>query len=66
MVDGKSPAEPWLKEAFEDEYPDAELEWELLLDRVSATILGMPIGTSRSRQQEALAIADRVVVMSDG
>ncbi|ELY52637.1 hypothetical protein [Natronorubrum bangense] len=40
MVDGKSPAEPWLKEAFEDEYPDAELEWELLLDQGVSHYIG--------------------------
>ncbi|SEW25902.1 thiamine ABC transporter substrate-binding protein [Natrinema salifodinae] len=28
MVDGNDPAGPWLKEAFEEEYPDAELEWQ--------------------------------------
>jgi thiamine transport system substrate-binding protein len=27
MVDGSNPAGPWLKEAFESEYPDAELDW---------------------------------------
>jgi len=27
MVDGKNPAGTWLKEAFEEEYPDATLEW---------------------------------------
>ncbi|MDQ2049657.1 thiamine ABC transporter substrate-binding protein [Natronolimnohabitans sp. A-GB9] len=27
MIDGENPAGPWLKDAFEDEYPDAELEW---------------------------------------
>ncbi|WP_254766281.1 thiamine ABC transporter substrate-binding protein [Salinilacihabitans rarus] len=27
MVDGEDPAGPWLKEAFEAEYPDAELTW---------------------------------------
>lgn len=27
MVDGEDPAGPWIKEAFEAEYPDAEIEW---------------------------------------
>ncbi|WP_265109449.1 thiamine ABC transporter substrate-binding protein [Halosolutus halophilus] len=27
MVDGENPAGPWLKEQFEAEFPDAELEW---------------------------------------
>ncbi|PCR91965.1 thiamine ABC transporter substrate-binding protein [Natrinema ejinorense] len=27
MVDGDNPAGPWLKEAFEAAYPDAELKW---------------------------------------
>jgi thiamine transport system substrate-binding protein len=27
MVNGENPAGPWLKEAFEEEYPDAELTW---------------------------------------
>ncbi|WP_137288453.1 thiamine ABC transporter substrate-binding protein [Natronorubrum halophilum] len=33
MIDGENPAGPWLKEAFEDEYPDAELEWTRLPDQ---------------------------------
>ncbi|RQG86179.1 thiamine ABC transporter substrate-binding protein [Natrarchaeobius halalkaliphilus] len=32
MIDGENPAGPWLKDAFEDEYPDVELEWTLLPD----------------------------------
>ena len=27
MVDGDNPAGPWIKEAFEDAYPDTEIEW---------------------------------------
>ncbi|QFU81097.1 thiamine ABC transporter substrate-binding protein [Natronorubrum aibiense] len=33
MLDGENPAGPWLKDAFEDEHSDAELEWELLPDQ---------------------------------
>ncbi|WP_255190700.1 thiamine ABC transporter substrate-binding protein [Natronobeatus ordinarius] len=33
MIDGTNPAGPWLKEAFEDEHPDAELEWIQLPDQ---------------------------------
>ncbi|WP_436344400.1 thiamine ABC transporter substrate-binding protein [Natronorubrum sp. FCH18a] len=33
MLDGDNPAGPWLKEAFEEEYPDAELEWTQLPDQ---------------------------------
>ncbi|MDF9747398.1 thiamine ABC transporter substrate-binding protein [Natrinema salsiterrestre] len=29
MVDGENPAGPWLKQAFEEEYPDAELTWTI-------------------------------------
>ena len=27
MVDGENPAGPWIKDAFEEEHPDAEIEW---------------------------------------
>ncbi|MFC6718885.1 thiamine ABC transporter substrate binding subunit [Natrialbaceae archaeon GCM10025810] len=33
MIDGDDPAGPWLKEAFEEEHPDAELEWTQLPDQ---------------------------------
>ncbi|WP_440764427.1 thiamine ABC transporter substrate-binding protein [Natronorubrum sp. DTA7] len=33
MIDGDNPAGPWLKEAFEEEYPDAEIEWVQLPDQ---------------------------------
>ncbi|ELY95113.1 ABC transporter substrate-binding protein [Natrialba hulunbeirensis JCM 10989] len=33
MVDGDNPAGPWLKDAFEEAYPDAELEWTRLPDQ---------------------------------
>ncbi|SIR60005.1 thiamine ABC transporter substrate-binding protein [Natronorubrum thiooxidans] len=33
MIDEESAAGPWLKDAFEDEHPDVELEWELLPDQ---------------------------------
>ncbi|MFC4249545.1 thiamine ABC transporter substrate binding subunit [Natribaculum luteum] len=35
MVDGYDPAGPWLKEAFEEEHPDAELEWTVPEDGVN-------------------------------
>ncbi|ELY95511.1 thiamine ABC transporter substrate-binding protein [Natrialba taiwanensis] len=33
MLDGETPAGPWLKDEFEATYPDAELEWTLLPDQ---------------------------------
>ncbi|TYT61883.1 thiamine ABC transporter substrate-binding protein [Natrialba swarupiae] len=33
MIDGENPAGPWLKEAFEDAYPEVELEWVQLPDQ---------------------------------
>ncbi|OIB59318.1 thiamine ABC transporter substrate-binding protein [Natrialba sp. SSL1] len=33
MIDEETAAGPWLKEAFESEFPDAELEWTLLPDQ---------------------------------
>lgn len=35
MVDGENPAGTWIKEAFEEEYPDAELDWTVPEDSVN-------------------------------
>ncbi|MBZ6495043.1 thiamine ABC transporter substrate-binding protein [Natrinema longum] len=38
MVDGDNPAGPWLKEAFEAAYPDAELNWTVPSEGVNQYI----------------------------
>ncbi|SEQ78773.1 thiamine ABC transporter substrate-binding protein [Natrinema salaciae] len=47
MVDGENPAGPWLKEAFEEAYPDAELTWTVPTNGINDYI-------DRERQNAAL------------